>query len=144
MLRRAAVLAAGLAMTASVGLAGAGAASGVSFSGGAVSCTHLVGSVALDHATLRGCSVAATGGTGTIVNFTAGGGDVTWANGTTTDYTDASTTGTGCAAPSSELIFHGAVNSSTNPSTPVGQTVKMKVCVTFGQVKNLKGTTVKF
>jgi hypothetical protein len=90
MLRRAPVLAAGLAMTASVGLVGGGA-SGVSFSGAAVDCTHLVGSVAFDHATLRGCSLGATGGTGTIVNFTAGGGDVTWANGTTTDYTDAST-----------------------------------------------------
>jgi hypothetical protein len=125
----------------------AGTASAVESSTTGVVCTHLHGSSSTDTANLKGCTVAATGGTGAIVNFVPNGGNVTWANGTTTDYTATATNpATGCPAGSVLFKILGTVTSSTNASTPVGQAVKMKVCAnqSTGALTNETGTTVKF
>ena len=110
-----------------------------------VTCTHLVGSASTDTATLTGCT-GATGGSGAISSFIPTGGNVTWSNGTTTDYTDNPTTG-GTACPSTTIQYNlvGSVTSSTNTSIPVGAVVKMKVCLhSSGKIKNASGTLVKF
>ena len=113
----------------------------------AVVCTHLHGTATNDTAKVKGCTASSTGGTGAIINFMPTGGDVTWANGTTTDYSATATNpATGC--PSGSLAFKivGSVTASTNASTPVGQAVKMKICAnqTTGALVNETGTTVKF
>jgi hypothetical protein len=112
-----------------------------------VVCTKLVGTTQLKTANLSGCDAGSTGGSGAIANFSLNGGDVTWANGTTTDYTATAThRGTTCPTTSEEFKIVGSVTASTNSSTPVGQVVNMKVC--FNQhnfvVRNVTGTTVKF
>jgi hypothetical protein len=112
----------------------------------AVTCTHLKGSSSTDTANLSGCS-AATGGSGAIMSFVPAGGDITWSNGTTTDYTDTATnSGTLCPSSSAEFNIKGTVSSSTNTSIAVGAVVKMKVCAnqTNGKLKNAAGTIVKF
>jgi hypothetical protein len=125
----------------------AGSASAVSFPTAGVVCTHLHGQASTLTAKLKGCTAAPTGGTGAIVNFQPTGGNVTWANGTTTDFSSTATNpATGC--PSGSLLFKitGSVTGGTNPSTPVGQAVKMKICAnqTTGALTNETGTNVKF
>ena len=112
-----------------------------------VVCTHLNGTASNDTAKVRGCTAASTGGKGAIINFVPGGGNVTWLNGTTTDYTSTATNpATGC--PSGSVLFKivGSVTGGTNASTPVGQAVKMKICAneSTGALTNETGTTVKF
>jgi hypothetical protein len=119
----------------------------VSFPGGSVVCTSLRGSAATVTAKLSGCPAASTGGKGLIVNFVPVGGDVTWANGTTTAYTAiAKNPATGCPPGSALFKIVGSVTSSTNPSIPLGQTVKMKICAnqTTAALRNEAGTTVTF
>jgi hypothetical protein len=113
----------------------------------AVVCTHLKGTATNDTAKVKGCTAASTGGKGGIINFMPSGGDVTWANGTTTDYT-ASATNPASGCPSGSVLFKivGSVTASTNSGTPVGQAVKMKICAnqTTGALTNQTGSTVKF
>lgn len=112
-----------------------------------VVCHKLVGTAANSTATVSGCPAGSTGGTGAISNFAPTGGNVTWANGTTTNFTASYTVlPTGCPSGSALFVITGSVSSSTNSATPVGQTVKMKICdnETSGVLKNKKGTTVKF
>jgi hypothetical protein len=121
-------------------------ASAVTFPTGRVVCTQLHGNGNTLVAKLKGCTASSTGGRGAIVNFTPTGGNVTWANGTTTNYTSTFTNPTnGC--PTRDFVFKitGSVTSGNNPSTPVGQAVKMKICVTSTLVlTNAPGTNVKF
>jgi hypothetical protein len=124
-----------------------GTASAVSFSGAGVVCTRLKGSTTTDTAQLSGCSNGPTGGSGVIDDFQPTVGDITWANGSTTDYTAAYTNPVrGCPPGSSLFKITGSVGSGTNPSTPVGASVKMKVCYnqTTAVLKNETGTVVKF
>ncbi len=124
-----------------------GTASAVSFPGGAVTCTKIVGQTQLKTASLTGCTAAATGGTGAVANYALTGGDVTWANGTTTEYTATATRhGTDCPSVSEEFKIAGSVTSSTNPSIAAGSVVKMKVCFDPGndEARTSKGTTIKF
>jgi hypothetical protein len=111
-----------------------------------VACTKLRGHTDTDSANLSGCTNAPSGGTGAILNFTPTGGDVHWANDTTTQYTANYTNpSSGCPAGAMAYKIAGSVTSSTNDSTPVGQTVKMKVCLlSTGVIKNETGTVVKF
>jgi hypothetical protein len=124
----------------------AGTASALTFPTGGVVCTVLHGNGNFLLARVKGCTASATGGHGAIVNFMPSGGNVTWANGTTTNFTSTSTNpSSGC--PSGDDIFKitGTVTSGTNPSTPVGQAVKMKICVSSTLVlTNAPGTKVKF
>jgi hypothetical protein len=124
----------------------AGTASALTFPTGGVVCTHLHGNGNTLTAHVTGCTASSTGGHGAIVNFTPSGGNVTWANGSTTNYTSTATNPTsGC--PSGDGIYKitGTVTSGTNPSTPAGQAVKMKICVTSTLVlTNAPGTIVKF
>ena len=72
---------------------------------------------------------------------------MTWANGSTTDYTATATNpATGCPAGSSLFKIVGSVTAGTNTSTPVGQAVKMKICLNqkTDALVNETGTTVKF
>ncbi len=113
----------------------------------AVVCTHLEGTATNETAKITGCSAASTGGKGAVTDFLPGGGDVTWANGSTTDYTSTATMPTlGCPAGSSLFEIVGSVTATTNASTPVGQVVKMNICYnqTTGALTNETGTTVKF
>jgi hypothetical protein len=109
-----------------------GPASAVHFSGSAVTCGKLVGTTqpGIEFANASFCTAGSTGGSGHIANFTLNGGDVTWANGTTTDYTDTATPkGIGChKAIQQEYVLVGSVTSSTNSSTPIGQVVKIQLC----------------
>jgi hypothetical protein len=136
-----------LPMTLSLaGLAFVGTASAVTPLS-AVVCSHLLGFG--DSAALSGCSSAATGGFGEISTFFADGGDVTWGNGSTTDYTSTFTvSGTKCPANLSveEDNIKGTVTSSTNASIPQGAAVKMTVCFNGSSTKlvNARGTVVKF
>ncbi len=124
----------------------AGTASAVTFPTGGVVCTHLHGNGNTLVAKVKGCTASSTGGHGAIVNFTPSGGNVTWANGTTTDYTSTATNPTsGCPTGDGIYKITGTVTSGTNPSTPVGQAVKMKICVSSTLVlTNAAGTNVKF
>jgi hypothetical protein len=121
-------------------------ASAVSFSVGGVVCTTLHGNGSRDTANLKGCTAAPTGGTGGIINFMPSGGNVIWANGTTTNYTATYTNPTtGCPAGDGIYKITGTVTSGTNPATPIGQLVKMKICVSSTLVlTNAPGTNVKF
>ncbi len=113
----------------------------------AVACTHLKGTATYDTAKVTGCPTASTGGKGAITDFLPSGGDVTWANGSTTDYTATATNpATGCPAGSSLFKIVGSVTGGTNTSTPVGQAVKMKICLNqkTDALVNETGTTVKF
>ena len=124
----------------------AGAASAVSLQIGVV-CTHLKGTATYDTAKVRGCSAVSTGGKGAVIDFLPSGGDVTWANGSTTDYTSTATNpATGCPAGSSLFKIVGSVTGGTNTSTPVGQAVKMRICLNHktDALVNETGTTVKF
>ncbi|MGO9344407.1 MAG: hypothetical protein ACLP6E_18120 [Acidimicrobiales bacterium] len=135
----------GLLLSAVATLALAGTAS-ASTPASAVACTHLVGNASTLTANLSGCS-AGTGRSGSITSFVPSGGDVTWSNGTTTDYTASYTnSGTLCPAGTEEFNIKGTVSSSTNSSIPVGAVVKMKICSnpTTGKLKNASGTTLKF
>ena len=140
------LLAGGLLLSVSLAnLAFAGTASAVTPLS-AVTCSHLVGSANTLTATLSGCT-GATGGSGAISSFVPTGGDVTWSNGTTTDYTATATNGgTKCPSNATEFNIKGTVSSSTNTHIPVGAVVKMKVCSTAstGKLKNAPGTLVKF
>ncbi len=113
-------------------LAVEGTASAVHFPGAAVSCTKLEGTTqsGIESASLSHCTAAPTGGSGQIANFTLNGGEVTWANGTTTNYSDTATQkGKTChQAVAKEYVLKGSVTSSTNSSTPVGQAVKIQLC----------------
>ncbi len=113
-----------------------------------VVCTSLHGKATTLTANLTGCTSGSSGGGGAIVSFTPSGGDVTWANGSTTDYTATATNpSTGCPAGWVAFKIKGAVTSGTNANTPVGQTVKMTVCSEQGgkqKLKNEVGTTIKF
>jgi hypothetical protein len=112
----------------------------------AVTCSHLKGSIITDTATLSGCS-GTTGGSGSVSSFVPTGGDVTWSNGTTTDYTSTyANSGTKCPSTAFEVNIKGTVSSSTNTSIPVGAVVKMKVCdyASSGKSKSATGTVVKF
>jgi hypothetical protein len=113
-------------------LAFEGTASAVHFPGAAVTCAQLEGTTqpGIETASLSHCTAGVTGGSGQISNFTLGGGNVTWANGTTTDYSDTATQkGKGChASVSKEYVLVGSVTSSTNSSTPPGQQVKIQLC----------------
>jgi hypothetical protein len=125
----------------------AGSVSGASSPNVAVTCAKLEGTTQLQTATLGQCTAGATGGNGTVANFTLGGGDVTWANSTTTDYTATATQqGKKCPKLSKEYKIVGSVTSSTNASIPNGAAVKMSVC--FDQMNDqariVTGTTVKF
>ncbi len=128
----------------------AGSASAVSFPGATATCTKLVGTTqsGIADANLDFCTAGSTGGNGAIANFTLHSGDVTWANGTTTDYAGTATqSGRICHAPTTvEYKFAGSVTSSTNSSIPVGAAVKMKVCFepSNDEVRNVTGTTIKF
>jgi hypothetical protein len=124
-----------------------GTASAASFPGAAVTCTRIVGQTQLKTATLTGCTAASTGGRGAVANYALNGGDVTWTNGTTTNYTATATRqGTDCPSVSEEFKIAGSVTSSTNPSIAVGSAVKMKVCFDPGndEARTSKGTTIKF
>jgi hypothetical protein len=146
--RAAVVIASGIATATtlgSLGLAGAGAASAASSS--PVVCTHLKGSAATDTGKLKGCPVASTGGKGAIVKLKPTGGKVTWANGSTTDYkTMAKSPAQGCPSGSETFKLNGSVTSSTNVSMPVGDVVKMTICLdlTNGDLTNAVGTTIDF
>ncbi len=150
--RRAATVATGVAMATSLGLAGAGTASAAragatSAASPTVACTHLHGSSVTDTAKLKGCPLTSTGGTGAIANFVPSGGNVTWANGSTTDYTSTFTNPTtGCPNGNTPFKILGSVTASTNASISVGAVVKMKVCLNLstGVVTNAAGTTIKF
>lgn len=137
----------GLCMTLSLAaLAFAGTASAVTPLS-KVTCSKLLGSD--DTAALSGCSAAATGGSGEISSFFAYGGDVTWSNGSTTDYTSTFTiSGSKCPANPAvqEVNITGSVTSSTNASIPEGAVVKMTVCYneSSSKLKSAKGTVVKF
>jgi hypothetical protein len=112
----------------------------------AVICSHLKGSIITDTATLSGCS-AAMGGSGSISSFVPTGGNITWSNGTTTDYTSTyENSGTKCPSTAFEVNIKGTVSSSTNNSIPDGAVVKMTVCdyPGSGRSKNATGTVVKF
>jgi hypothetical protein len=136
----------GLFLTASLGtLAVGGTASAVTPSS-AVTCSYLKGNSGTDTATLKGCS-AGTGGSGAITAFTPGGGDISWSDGTTTDYSSiANQGGTDCPSNAFELVIIGHVSSSTNGSVRVSSAIKMMVCVseTTSKLKNARGTVVKF
>ena len=124
-----------------------GSISAASSPNAAVTCAKLEGTTQLQTATLSECTAGATGGGGEIANFTLSGGDVTWTNSTTTNYTATAThKGTKCPTISSEYKIVGSVTSSTNASIPTGAPVKMSVC--FDQMNDqariVKGTTVKF
>ena len=113
----------------------------------AVTCAKLEGTTQLQTATLSECTAGATGGGGEIANFTLTGGDVTWTNSTTTNYTATAThQGKKCPKISSEYKIVGSVTSSTNGSIPNGAPVKMSVC--FDQMNDqariVTGTLVKF
>jgi hypothetical protein len=113
----------------------------------AVTCSHLLGFG--DTAALSGCSAAATGGFGEITSFFAYEGDVTWGDGSTTDYISTFTiSGTKCSTNLSveEVNIKGTVTSSTNASIPEGAAVKMTVCYNGSstKLKNAHGTVVKF
>lgn len=146
--RAAVVIASGIATATSLGglgLAGASAASAASSS--PVVCTHLQGSAITDTGKLKGCPDASTGGKGAIVKFKATGGKVTWANGSTTDYkTTAKNPAKGCPSGSETFKLNGTVTSSTNTSMPVGDVVKMTICLdlTNGDLTNAVGTTINF
>jgi len=112
----------------------------------AVTCSHLKGSIITDTATLSGCS-AGTGESGSISSFVPTGGNVTWSNGTTTDYTSTyKNSGNKCPSTAFEVNIKGTVSSSTNSSIPVGAAVKMSVCdyTNSGKSKNATGSVVKF
>jgi hypothetical protein len=115
-------------------LAISGTASAVPFSGGGVVCNQLAGSLqpGIEFADLSGCTPGSSGGSGQIANFTLSGGNVTWSNGTTTNFSDtAKQKGRGChQAVAKEYVLKGSVTSSTNSSTPVGQAVKIQLCYT--------------
>jgi hypothetical protein len=141
-----ALTALGLLMTLSLGILGfAGTASAISPLS-AVTCSHLLGSSNEESASLSGCS-AVTGGSGTIASFTAVAGNITWTNGSTTDYTSTYTTG-GAKCPGTvvQVNVKGTVTSSTNASIPEGALVKMTVCYneSSGKLKSAHGTVVKF
>jgi hypothetical protein len=124
-----------------------GTASATTFPTSGVTCAHLHGTATNDTAKLKGCTAAATGGKGAIINFTPSGGNVTWLNGTTTDFTSSFTNpATGCPSGSSLFKITGTVSGGTNGSTPVGQAVKMQVCAnqTTGALVNRTGTNVRF
>jgi hypothetical protein len=75
----------------------------------AVTCSHLKGSIITDTATLSGCS-GTTGGSGSVSSFVPTGGDVTWSNGTTTDYTSTyANSGTKCPSTAFEVNIKGTV-----------------------------------
>ena len=143
--RAAMVFASGIATATSLGNAEAGAASAASSS--PVVCTHLHGSALTDTGKLKGCPVGSTGGKGAIVKFKSTGGKVTWANGSTTDYkTTAKNPSNGCPSGSETFKLNGSVTSSTNTSMPVGDVVKMTICLnlTTGDLTNAAGTTIDF
>jgi hypothetical protein len=84
--------------------------------------------------------VKATGGSGTVSSFNMNGGQIAWANGTTTSWT---TTGSGppilgderegasrsCPVGTDEFELTGFVTASTNSLTTVGEKVSLEVCV---------------
>jgi hypothetical protein len=123
-----------------------GTASALSAPDAMVVCTNLHGNADTLTGKLSGCPVGSTGGTGAIINFVPRGGNVTWANGSTTDYTSTATNPpTGCPAGSETFKIKGSVTSSTNAAIPVGQTVKMVVCSYPNfLLENEAGTTITF
>jgi hypothetical protein len=132
--RRVLAVAAVLTAAPMATLAIGGTASAVRFSGGSVTCNQLAGSLqpGIGFGDLSGCTAGITGGSGQIANFTFSGGNVTWGNGTTTNFTGTSKQkGIGChQSVAKEYVLKGSVTSGTNSSTPVGQAVKIQFCYT--------------
>jgi hypothetical protein len=139
---------AGVLVTAPLAtMAFGGPASAVSFPGATVTCTKLVGTTQLATANLTHCTAGATGGSGSVANFTLHSGDVAWANGTTTSYSGTATQGgKTCPPTAKEYKVSATVTSSTNASIPTGAAVKMKVCFDSQnlEARNVKNTVVSF
>jgi hypothetical protein len=133
MLKRGGVLAAVAVLVAAplATMAFTGTAGAFPVASGSVVCGSLNGNALDQSGSLSGCP-RVTGGTGTISSFSAQGGDITWANGTTTDYTSS------FKNPESmpncpvgdlfEFVIRGTVQSSTNPGVAVGSVVRMTLC----------------
>lgn len=79
-------------------------------------------------ATFSKCSTA-VGGSGTARNWDTLEGNITWADGTFTDYTDTNTVGKRvCPKKMGQQNINGSVTASSNAAIPVGSSVSMIIC----------------
>lgn len=138
-----------LAVPAVAVLGIAGQASAASPDHATVKCRTLAGNAGTGTATISNCTASTSGGSGSLSSFVPAGGDVAWANGTTTDYTSTvqpQNTTFPCPSGTSQFNLKGSVTSSTNASVPVGATVKMVVCFNMSNedLTNAPGSKIKF
>ncbi len=110
---------------------------GLSTQAGAASsttCSGVVGTLTAKHATVNGCTIATTGGSGVVGVDSSGTGDlVKWSNGGTTEFKFKTTKAKGATNPCStgqvEEHLKGKVVKSTGAASAVTGKVSAYLCI---------------